>query len=119
MSIRTPIYNFIPFYQGDTWSATLTVKDSNDVAKDLTGYTAKMEIRLGPGTPILATLATTPGTGIVITAATGVITLSMTATVSAALTFKKAKYSLKLTSSGGAVTTILQGDFEIYPRITQ
>jgi len=121
MSIRAPIYNPEPFMQGDTWTLTIDVQDNNGAAKDLTGYTAKYELRERPGSPVLLALTSTPAAGITITAATGKIALAITSTQSAALNFSKAKCQLKLSSNATppVVQTLFHGDQVIYSRIAQ
>ena len=121
MSTRAPIYDPQPFMQGDTWTLTVDVQDNNGAAKDLTGYTAKYEVRERPGSPSLLTLTSTPAAGITITAATGRVALAITSTQSAALNFKKAKCHLKLSSSATppVVQTLFHGEQEIYSRIAQ
>lgn len=115
MSERNPVYNLIPFMQGDTWTMTVQVQDNNGAAKDLTGYTAKFQIRDRAGSTALLSL--TQASGIAITAATGTLVITITAAQSAAFTFNKAKYALQVTSSGGVVTTLMHGDVEIISRI--
>lgn len=110
-------YN-IRFHQGATWSFTLTLTDDNGTAIDLTGYTAKMQIRDLPGGTVFETLET-GGAGIVITAATGEIALTFTAAETAALTISRGMYDLKITSSGAVVTYLLKGEFVVDARITQ
>ena len=117
MSDRNPIYNLIEFMQGDTWTMTVQVQDNNGAAKDLTGYTAKFQIRNKASSTSLLSL--TESSGIAITAATGTLVITITAAQSAAFTFNKAKYALQITSSGGVVTTILHGDMSIISRIAQ
>jgi len=117
MSDRNPVYNLIPFMQGDTWTMTVQVTDNNGAAKDLTDYTAKLQIRERASS--VALLSLTHASGIAITPATGTLVITITATQSAAFTFNKAKYALQITSGAGIVTTILHGDVEIISRIAQ
>ena len=119
MSKRTPIYNPEPFTQGDTWSLTVSVLDNNGAAKNLTGYSAKYEIREKPGSPIILSLTSTPAAGVSINTTTAEITVSISATQSALFNFNKAKCSLKLISGTGIVQTLFIGDQEIYSRIVQ
>jgi len=105
-------------HQGETWSVTLTVKDSNNVAKDLTGYTAKMQFRNKANGAVYDTLET-GGSGITITALSGLIEIAMTAAETAALTFTRGVYDIYIKSSGGTYTYLLKGDVYIEPRVTR
>lgn len=109
----------IRIHQGATWAFSLILTDDNGTAIDLTGYTAKMEIRDMPGGTVFSTLTSSPAAGITITAATGEIDFALTAAQSAALTFGRGQYDIKITSSGGTVTYLLKGDFIVDARVTQ
>jgi len=98
--------------QGQTWTTTITLTDENDVAIDLTGYTAKMEIRDKPGGQLYLSLTPT------VTAATGTITMTITAAQSVLFTFTHAAYDLKITA-GAVVTVLMGGDFDVIPRVSQ
>jgi hypothetical protein len=111
-------YN-IHVHQGEDWSMTLTIKDENNVAKNITYYTGKMEIRDKPGGTVYQTLATTPGTGMTITGVSGLISLSMAKTVTAVLNIRKAVYDLFIFSGSGTATPLLKGDVTVTARVTQ
>lgn len=76
--------------QGDTWSRPLTWKspDSGGVYHpvDLTGYSARMQIRLSTAAPVIKELSTANG-GITLGGAAGTLDLLLTATETAALDF--------------------------------
>lgn len=78
--------------------------------QDLTGFTARMQIRRAESaTEALFTLTTENGR-IALTPAEGRVVLTATATETAALTFTSAVYDLELVSSGGFVTRLLEGN---------
>jgi hypothetical protein len=108
-------YNFDHIY-GDTLNRTITWKDSSNVAINLTGYTARMQIRTPQGELIL-TLSTTDSS-IVLGGSAGTIQL-----VAAATTMQFATtlylYDLVLTSGSGVKTTILAGRFTLNQKVTQ
>lgn len=89
---------------------------------DLTNYTARMQIRVKRGAPVLAE-ATTENGRITLgeggDPTTGHVTVTLSATETDALTVTKAKYDLEVRSSLGVVTRLLQGEVEISPNITQ
>lgn len=104
--------------QGETWTLTFVVQDDNGVAKDLTGYNAKMQIRNKPGGDVYATLQTTPGTGITVNGSAGSVTLTLAAAVTDLLNFQRGVYDIYLTSGAGVVTIPFEGDVIINPRVT-
>lgn len=110
-------YN-INIHQGETWTMTLTVKDENDAAKNLTNYTGKMEIRDKPNGTIYETLSTS-GSGMTITGATGEVALSLSKTETAALNFRNAVYDLYVESAAGTRTYLLKGAVTVEARVTQ
>ncbi len=119
MSKRTPTYNPEAFTQGDTWTMKIAVQDNNGAAKDLTGYTAKYQLREKAGGSLLIGITST--SGISINTSTGEITLIFTSVQSALFNFNKAKCALQIASSATppVVITLFQGEQEIYPRIVQ
>lgn len=85
---------------------------------DLTGFTVRMQMRKSQGSPVLFD-ATTANGKIIIIAAQGKITVTMTAAETSALDTKAAKYDLEAISSGGIVYRVIQGSVTISPNITQ
>jgi len=105
--------------QGATFVRTLVWLDENETPINLYGYTARMHVRpTVQSATILATLTTENG-GIAITAATGTITLQMSATTTDALPARRAVYDLEVVSNGGVVTRLVEGTFTITPQVTR
>lgn len=107
-------------YQGATFDYTLTWKSAG-VPVNLTGYTARMQVResYDAGTAILAL---TNGTGITLGGTAGTIALTAAATATAALDgtpHKQYIYDLELVSGAGVVTRLVEGNFTIYPEVTR
>lgn len=108
------VYNLV-IEQGATF--TLPIK----VTMDLTGYSARMQIRSEVGSPTAhLTLTSAPAGGIVISAGATESTIELTipATTSSAFTFTKGVYDLEITSSGGVVTRLLKGTVVVDPEVT-
>jgi len=118
----------IEMVQGDTFSLNLTVKEANGALKNLTGYTARMQIRSSyPSAVATETLSTANGE-ISINVASATIHLLLpadrTANISvdlAAGTPPKSKYvyDLELTDSGNNVSKLVYGDITIYGEVTR
>jgi hypothetical protein len=105
--------------QGSTFSYTLTLNDDQGNPIDLTGYTARMQLRRTINAPdVLITLTTSNGR-IAITPLTGVIVLTIEAAATASLSFQSAVYDLEIESSGGIVTRIIQGKVSLSPEVTR
>jgi len=121
-------YN-ITIIQGDDFGLTLTVKDVNNVEKDLTSYTARMHIRSTyKSNTIIENLSTSNGE-IVIFGANGVISLEIPAVRTAAIPVslnssdrppkEKYVYDLELIDSDSKVSKLIYGDAIIYGEVTR
>lgn len=100
--------------QGATWTTTLTLTD-----RDLTDCQARMQIRETVASPsTLLSLTSDPAAGITIDPGPpGVITITITATQTAAMGWRHGVYDLELVTAGGDVERLLKGavtvDFEV------
>ena len=104
--------------QGATYSLALTYKDSAGAAINLTGYTAAMQIRSSyDSTSTIVSL--TSSAGIVITAATGLLTVNITSTQTTALTPGTYVYDLEITSASNVVTRLIQGSVIVSAEVTR
>lgn len=104
--------------QGSVFSVALVYTDSSNVPINLTGFTAKMQLRQNyNSTDADLTLATATGE-IVIVGATGSITVSATAVQTAALSPGFYVYDLELTS-GTNISRLIQGQVTVAEQVTQ
>lgn len=110
-------YDFT-IYQGATFGRVLTWKDENDVAVNLTGYTARMMIRESVDASSAFITLTTENGGITLGGAAGTITLSISATATAAITQSQGVYDLELVV-GSIVTRLLEGSVAISKEVTR
>jgi len=86
---------------------------------DLTGFTARMQIRAKlDDTAVIKELTTVNG-GVVINNTTKTIQLYMSATETAAFSFQSAVYSLELVSSGNEVTQLVNGTLTLVREVTR
>jgi hypothetical protein len=112
------IYNFT-IDQGAEYTTTIVYKDPQGVPIDLTGYSAKMELREQSSSPNPAALTlTSPSGGIVITPLAGQLDITMTTAQTGALDARFYVYDLELTLSG-VVTRIIQGQITVSAQVTQ
>lgn len=111
-------YNF-EIEAGATFSRTITYKDSDNDAIDLSGSTVRMQIRNNYSSSDAAISLTTPSTGIAFTSNTGEFTITMTAAQTSAFTFRQGVYDIEIEYSGGTVERILEGRVKISSQVTQ
>lgn len=86
---------------------------------DLTGYTARMQLRSKLEDTVILHEMTTENGGILINNASKTISLLISASSTANFTFTNAVYSLELVSSGGEVTPFLYGSVLVYKEVTR
>lgn len=84
---------------------------------DLAGFTARMTVKDKIGGNTLLSLTTANG-GIAIDNTARTITLLVSATDTAALTWKKGVYDLELVSAGGVVTALIAGTVTVTQEVT-
>ena len=117
---QLPITYDIEMYQGAKWTMTLALS-TDGVAKSLTGFSAKMEIRPNALSAEILESLTSPTGGIVITAATGQITLTLTKSETDALNFNRAVYDIFLRDGADATAdvSLLAGEVLLHKRVTR
>jgi len=103
--------------QGATFSRTLTVKDSNGDARDLSSYTGRMHVRRTTGSSTTIIELTTAN-GRMSTNSSGEIVLSISATDTAALT-DGGVYDLEIEDSEGNVERVVEGIFTLDLEVTR
>jgi hypothetical protein len=103
--------------QGETFVRVITWKDSTGALVNLTGYTAKLELRDTSTQAVVDSFTDT--TGLALGGALGTITWTMTAAETVLLPVGSLDYDLRLTSGTGVVTYLLEGKLNVQRRITQ
>lgn len=120
------IYN-ITCQAGSTFGRTLTLKypdptsspvDPTYLPWNLTGYTARMQVRRTIDSSTVLISLTTENGRITLGGASGIIELNITATDTAALT-SSGVYDLEIVDSNGIVSRILQGNFTLSQEVTR
>ena len=104
--------------QGATFSQVITYKEAG-VAVNLTGYTARMQVRSTLESATTVVELTTANGRIALGGAAGTITLTIAAADTAALTAGRGVYDLELVSGSGIVTRLLQGVATISRNVTR
>ncbi|NBQ70699.1 MAG: hypothetical protein EBU46_18455 [Nitrosomonadaceae bacterium] len=110
-------YNFLA-EQGATLQRTILYTDSNNVATDLTGYTAAMQVRPTVASSTVTLELTTENSRISLGGAAGTIDLLVDADDMAALTPGKYYYDLELYNSG-TVIRLIEGTFTVKAEVTR
>lgn len=116
--METGTYNFT-INKGATFSRVVTWKEADGDPIDLTGYTARMQVReyASAADPVID-LTTTNG-GIALGGTAGTITLSISSTDTSNVGVDGGVYDLELVSAGGVVTRLLQGFIEFSDEVTR
>ncbi len=86
---------------------------------DLTGFTARMQIRESLESTTTLEELTTENGGITLGGTAGTVALLISATDTAALDFSTAVYDLELISGAGIVTRLLYGDITLAEEVTR
>jgi len=104
--------------EGTDWESNLWLSNEDETPKDLTDYTAQMQIREQLEGPVIKEL--TSGSGITITAVEGKIELALTVAETRLLQIRSGVYDLELTSGAPAkVTRLLEGTITVTPEVTR
>lgn len=102
--------------QGATFTSDVTIKDINSNTFNLTGYTARAKMALGySSTRTRVTITTTVASD----PTTGIVTLSLTDTQTAALEDARYVYDVEIVNdSSGVVTRVIEGIITVRPNVT-
>jgi hypothetical protein len=107
--------------QGSDFVKSLTWKagDPTPVPVDITGFTARMQLRQTVTSSTVLLELTTENGGITLGGVLGTINIAATAVQTAALTQKSAVYDLEMVYPGGAVRRLIEGTVTISPEVTR
>jgi len=113
------VYNTV-IEKGATFELTVTYKDAAGAAVDLTSWTVRMQVRETPSSA--STILTSTGGSPTITItknSSGVISATISAANTAALTPATAYYDIEAENGSGLVRRVLQGRIVISPEVTR
>jgi hypothetical protein len=111
------IYN-ITADRGATFTRTITLLEQNGTPQNLTGYTAKMDVRETYDSNAVALQLSTTNNRITIDGTNGKISLNVAADNMALAPFQYV-YDLEVTSSAGVVDRVVMGTFTVRPEVTR
>ena len=104
--------------QGADFNFVFTWKDQSNIAINLSGYSARMQVRLTPqsASPVLDLLS---GSAITLGGAAGTISISISNSQTSGLSPGEFYYDLVLTSGTGVKTRLVEGVFEVTASVTR
>jgi hypothetical protein len=94
---------------GTTFTITVTYTDSNGAPVNLTGYTYAWYVNVIGGNTYTGAPEVVPASDLT----TGVITLTLSATETAAFTRVRGYHYLRVTSPAGVVTDLIEGAVDV------
>lgn len=111
----------LTIYKGSTFVKSIQWKTGDPaVAVDLTGCTARMQVRKNPCDSVILESLTTENSKIVITdALNGKFEIRISPEVSSAYTFISGVYDLELVFPDATVIRIIEGGFNAIPEVTK
>jgi uncharacterized protein YndB with AHSA1/START domain len=104
--------------QNATFSFIVEYKDDNGNAIDLTGASAKMQVRDVKGGTKLAVTLTSPSGGIVINGPLGKVTVTLTPTQTNKLFYPKSVYDIMVVDSNANKIKLLEGFITLNRSVT-
>ena len=104
--------------QNATFSFVVEYKDENDNAIDLSGASAKMQVRDTKGGSKLAVTLTSPSGGITIDGPNGKLTVKMTPTQTSKIFYPKSSYDVMVIDSNGNKIKLLEGFMTLSRSVT-
>lgn len=111
----------LTIYKGSTFVKTIQWKTGDPpVAVNLTGCTARMQVRKSPCDSVVLETLTTENSKIVITEPiNGKFEIRISADTSSAYDFISGVYDLEIVFTNGTVTRIIEGNFIAMPEVTR
>lgn len=108
------VYANLTIDQGSDFSSTITVEDTNSGVADLTGYTARGQVR-----KTYTSTTSYDFTASVSSATQGQVSIKLTSDVTSTMKAGRYVYDVEIISSAGAVTRVIEGQVEVTPRVTR
>tara|TARA_Y100001937_G_scaffold18849_1_gene26063 strand:+ start:33380 stop:33718 length:339 start_codon:yes stop_codon:yes gene_type:complete len=109
------VYSNLTVDQGTDFSIAIDVTDSSGTVLDLTGFTAKGQIRRSFNSSTAVDITCTVRSP----ATDGILDISLTNAQTNAMKAGRYVYDVEITSSGGVKDRVLEGQIEVMPGVTQ
>lgn len=118
--MTTPFKAKLKIYQGSTFRWNAVLKNGVPaVVTDLTGYTARMQIRSELESPTVLVTLTTENGGITLGGVLGTIDLYLSAAATALFAWDSGVYDFEFIAPGGDVIRYLYGAVSVSPEVTR
>lgn len=104
--------------QGATFDLSIVWKDNAGTPIDITGYSARMQIRKTYDSAPVISLTSAVGGGIVLGGVDGTIDITISANTTDDITILRGRYDLEL-ELAGVVTRLIQGSVDISREVTK
>jgi hypothetical protein len=114
-----PIKYDLDIWQGQTFERSLVWKDETNTPVDLTGFTARMHIRVAVRAPTTLIELTTENDRITFGSLPGQINLLIPADVSTPIVVSDGVYDLELVSPTNIVRRLMEGKVSFHPEVTR
>lgn len=108
------IYSNLSVDQGSTFRANIDVTDSDGNDLDLSNYAVSAQLRKSYSSSVAVNFTAT-----ISNAANGVLEIFLSDTQTNALKAGRYVYDVEITSPGGEVTRVLEGQVEVSPGVTR
>lgn len=105
--------------QGTTFQLNLVYKDSNDAPIDVSGYTARMQVRRTYDAPTALLDLTSENGAITLGGVSGTVNVSASPNLTRELPPKGGVYDLELVNPAGVVTRLIRGAVSVSPEVTK
>jgi hypothetical protein len=117
--MTTPAKLKFTIYQGATFRKRLTWTAPAGTAIDLTGCTARMQVRSEVDSPTALLSLTTENGGITLGGVLGTIDLYVSDEATGAIAWEGGVWDLEIVHPGGEVTRLAQGSVSVSPEVTR
>lgn len=105
--------------QGTDFTHVISLQNNDGSPLSIFGYTAQMQIRETLTSPSVLLELTTANGRIVNGGANGQLTLTLSNAITSALVWRSGVYDLELTSPGGIISRIIEGNVTVGLEVTR
>lgn len=117
--MTTPAKLKFTIYQGATFRKRLTWKAPSGTPIDLTGCTARMQVRSEVESAVVLLNLTTENGGIALGGVSGEVDLYVSPADTSAINWDGGVFDLEIIHPGGEVTRLAQGSISVSPEVTR